>query len=60
MRSPAALLWAPGWWGVHRRRNSGVCADVGFDPSSALEEAGTTQTETDRGFLLWRWNRSRE
>ena len=46
--------------GVHRRRNSGVCADVGFDPSSALEEAGMTQTGTNRGFVLWHRNRSRE
>lgn len=36
----------------YKRRDSGMCVGVGFNPSSALEEAGVTQIETNWLFAL--------
>lgn len=55
---PSSCPLGSGVGGAQKEKFRGMCGR-GFDPSSVLEEAGMTQTEADRGFLLWHRNRSR-
>ena len=46
------VQWRWGSGERYKRRDSGTCVGVGFNPSSALEEAGVTQIETNWLFAL--------